>query len=337
MHFDLRFWEELLTPGEIVEKALPFLTEFSASVAVAMHPASLTRKNANAFKKLKEAGIEFAFWPLMEKERGYWPCERNISTYAELVRNQLEWAERNGILPDMVAVDLEMSLLQVQKIMSATSPVKKLRVALSQVWDNLDRERYYKARGRLSELNDEIQDRGIRTLAAVLPWVGLELEWDVELIQDMVETPVAGISWDVISPTVYVSMIAAMSGGTITRRDANWLVYENCGMLRSKYGGRAGISLGVTGVGVLEDEPTFDSPVDLAVGLEAALAAGVRDISIFSLEGIISRPDPREWFEAIKAATPRVPERSRKIAGGLTAARCVYPHVARLVDWYRRV
>lgn len=336
MHFDLRFWEETLAPPEIVKKALPLLQEFAAGVAIAMYPVSLTRKNVNALRKLKEAGLEITFWPLMEKEHGYFPGERNTGVYSSTVRNLLEWAGKNDVVPDMLAFDLEMPIQQMHKVLSASNAFEKLRNVVSSSRENLDRERYYKAKERLAGLNVEVQDQGIRTLTAVLPWVSLEMEGDAELLQDMSETPASGIGWDVISPMLYVSMLEGMSGGAITRRDANWLVYDNCRRLREKFGGRAGVSLGLTGGGVLEGEPVLDSPADLRTGLEAALAAGVRDVSIYSLEGILVRPEPRAWFEAIRAATPAVPERSRKVADALVAARYVYPRFARLIDWYRR-
>ena len=126
MHFDLRFWEESLTPPEIVKKALPLLQEFSAGVAVAMYPVSLTRKNVNAFKKLKDAGVEYAFWPLMEKEHGYFPGERNAGSYSAMVRHLVEWASKNGVEPDTVAIDLEMPIQQMARVVSAPNPLAKL-------------------------------------------------------------------------------------------------------------------------------------------------------------------------------------------------------------------
>jgi hypothetical protein len=336
MHFELRFWEESLAPPDIVKRALTLLTDYSAGVAIALYPTSLTRKNATAIHKLKDAGVEVTFWPLLEKEQGYFPGERNVGQYAGLVAHQLEWAEKNDVIPDMVAVDLEMPFQQMRTVMSAKNPFEKLMGVYASARENLDRERYYKAKERLDRLNIEIQDRGIRTLTAVLPWVSLELETDYELLQDMTETPVSGIGWDIVSPMLYVSMLEGMSAGAIKRRDANWLVYDNCRRLREKFGGRAGVSLGLTGGGVLEDEPIFGSPAQLLIGLQAALAAGIRDVSIYSLEGILTREDPQKWFEVVRAAEPKVPERSRKVADSLTAARHVYPHIARIIDWYRR-
>lgn len=336
MRYELRFWEESLTPPEVVKTALPYLQAYKAGVALALYPTSLTRKNVNAIRKLKEEGIEVTFWPLMEKEHGYFPGERNAPGYAAFVTFILDWAQKAGVLPDMIAVDLEMPIEQISKVMSTSNPFAKLLGVYNSARENLDRDRYYRAKARLDQLNADIQDRGVRTLTAVLPWVGLELETEYELLQDMTETPASGIGWDVISPMLYVSMLEGMSGGAITRKDANWLVYDNCRHLREKFGGRAGVSLGLTGGGVLESEPIFGSSAQLVSGLEAALAAGVRDVTVYSLEGILSREDPKEWFEAVRRAKPKVPERSRKVADGLAAARRIYPHVARLVDWYRR-
>ncbi len=336
MRYELRFWEESLTPVDIARKGLPYLQAYRAGVAAAVYPTSLTRRNANAIRKLKEAGVEVALWPLMEKEHGYFPGERNAPGYAAFVRFILDWAEKNRALPDIIAIDLEMPVQQITRVVSARNPWLKLLGIYTSARENLDRERYYRAKARLADLNSEIQDRGVRTLAAVVPWVGLELETEHELLQDMTETPASGIGWDIISPMLYVSMLEGMSSGAITRKDANWLVYDSCRKLRDKFGGRTGVSLGLTGGGVLESEPVFGSPAQLLTGIEAALAAGVRDITIYSLEGILSRDDPGEWFEAIRRARASVPERSRKVADGLAAARRIYPRIARLVDWYRR-
>jgi hypothetical protein len=336
MNCDLRFWAELISPGELTDRALPLLREFGAGVAVAMYPVSLTRENAVALRELKGAGVEVTLWPLMEQDQGYFPGEGNVEEYSAMVRNLIDWARRNEVLPGLLAVDLEPPIEQLNEVFAATGGLAKLRGAFNAARRNLDRERYYKAKAVLDGLNGWVQAQGVRTLAAVMPWVALELEGDHELIQDMNETPVAGISWDLISPMLYVTMLGGMAERALNRRDANWLLYETCLKLRERYAGRAGVSLGLTGRGVLEDEPTFDDPGELVVGLEAALAAGVRDVSIYSLEGVLARDDPRPWLEAIRSAQPRVPERSEKVARGLSAVRLIYPALARLADWYRR-
>lgn len=336
MKYDLRFWAELISPGEIIDSALPLLQEFDSGVAIAMYPVSLTGDNADALRELKASGVEVALWPLMEEDQGYFPGEGNLEEYSAMVRNLLGWALRNKILPGTLAVDLEPPIQQMSRIFGARSGMAKLKGAFSAARQNLDRERYYKAKVVLDDLNGWVHAQGVKTLAAVMPWVALELEGDHELIQDMNETPVTGIDWDIISPMLYVTLLSGVAEKALTRRDANWLLYDSCRKMSEKYAQRAGVSLGLTGPGVFAEEPTFDDPAELVVGLEAALAAGVRDISIYSLEGVLSRDEPRRWFEALRRAGPATPEKSEKMSRGLAAARRIYPPLARLADWYRR-
>ena len=331
MRYGLRFWAEFMSPPEIVEKALPLLVEFGAGVSVSVPEGSLSDENAKAFREIKAAGVELTFWPLLAREKGYFPNEANVPAFAEMVHDLIAWAEGNGVLPDMIAVDLELPLEQISIFLGAQSG-GGARKALDMLRENLNLQRFREARSGLIELNSWIRNRGIKTLAAVLPWVALELFGDGETVQDLMETPVAGIEWDLISPMLYVSMFEGMTGGRISAFDANSLVYETVMRLRNKYGGRAAVSLGVTGTGVLGNEPTFETVEELMVGVDASLAAGARDISIYNLEGVISRENPRVWLEALKAARPRVPERSVKVVRTLGALRNLYPAVSRLKD-----
>lgn len=331
MRYDLRFWAEFISPPEIVERALPLLAEFSAGVGVSVPEGSLSDENAAAFRDIKAAGVEFAFWPLLEREKGYFPNEANVPAYAEMVRGLIAWADDNGVLPDMIAVDLELPLEQISAFLGPQEGGGGRRV-LDMLKENLNPERFREARCGLIELNSWIRSRGIRTIAAVLPWVAIELFGEGETVQDMMETPVSGIDWDLISPMLYVSMFEGMTGGRVSVLDANSLVYETTVRLRNKYGGRAAVSLGVTGTGVLGNEPTFETVEELMVGVEASLAAGTRDISIYNLEGVVSREDPRSWLEALRAARPRIPARSARVVRILGALRNLHPAVSRLKD-----
>lgn len=329
MRYDLRFWAENISPPEVVRHGLPLLREFSAGVCVALFADSMTEENARAFLKIKEAGVELVFWPLLPLEKGYFPGEKNVSEFIELVRELYDWARDGGITPDMIAIDQEIPFGQMTHVLEA-GPALQVARALKVAFSNIDRESFLKAREDLRGLNSWIKERGMRSLSACMPWVVLELGGEHELIQDMTETPVGGVGWDIVSPMLYVSMIAGMTSGLVSMRDANWLVYDGCVNLRNSLGGRAGVSLGLTGTGVLGDEPVCCTPDELMVGVEASIAAGITDISIYNLEGILAKEDPRAWFARLRSARPRAPEFSRKIAVGLAAARAVHPPLARL-------
>lgn len=330
MHYTLRFWAENISPPRIVDAGLDLLREYSAGVGVALFPESMTDENASAFRQLKEAGVQLGFWPLLPREEGYFPGERNVDRFSSFARRLVRWAEDESAKPDLVAVDQELPFEQMLKVLNA-SFVKKGALALETCLENLDRTSFEYARGRLSQLNQWLKQKGVDTLTACLPWIGLEFDGRLEVIQDMMETPVMGIDWDIISPMSYASMISGMSGGLVTLRDADWLTFDICLGLRAARGRNSGISLGLTGTGVFESEPVFSEPAQLVTGVEAALAAGVRDVSIYNLEGTLARAEPRRWFEALRNARPRVPPRSNRVVTAVNAARSFHRVVGPLV------
>lgn len=335
MDYTLRFWAENIKPDDVLNRGLPYLQSYRAGVAIALREEDLNEECAIALRGLEEARVSVSFWPLLSLEIGYFPCERNFLDYISFVEKVLAWAQNAGVSPDVIAVDLELPFSQVVEILKA-GKLKIVPKTFGILRENLSSSRFKQAHSAFAELQGFVRSRGIRVLTAVLPWVLLELDGSFDLIQDMMETPVFGIDWDIISPMFYVSMISGMSGGFVNERDANWLTYKACCELADRFSEKAGVSLGVTGTGILGNEPSFDTPERLVIGIEAALAAGITDISIYNLEGILEREDPEHWFDLIRSAKPRIPPESRKISAALQIGRKTYPFIARFIKRFSR-
>jgi hypothetical protein len=104
---------------------------------------------------------------------------------------------------------------------------------------------------------------------------------------------------------IYNTMVAEYFGATLD--EARWMQYEVGLELKRAFGPRTGLSLGLTGTGVLGDEPYYRSPLELAPDIAAAKAAGIDDLAIFNLEGILKSPDPVAWFQVVIDTAPQVP------------------------------
>ncbi|MDD5448563.1 MAG: hypothetical protein PHO53_05300 [Actinomycetota bacterium] len=330
----MRFWAENISPDDVVRHALPLLEESGAGVAFALFPSSLNEVNARAFRKLKDAGIELTFWVLLSKEDGYFPGEKNVDVFLGLCKKVFQWAEQEGVLPDFLAIDEESPLEQAEKLLGAPIWLKP-GVALKIALGNLCRENFDYAKGRFSILNSLARDRGVKTLGTCIPVVLIEEIQGGEFVQDLFETPVLGVDWDIISPMIYTSMLIGMSAGLISRKDASWLLYRLSKWLDASRPHAAGVSLGVTGTGVLGNEPAFSSPLELVSDVETALSAGIRDITIYSLEGIISRGEPEIWFKALENVEPRVPPRSGKVDFLIDALALAHRALVPLVELKR--
>ena len=77
-------------------------------------------------------------------------------------------------------------------------------------------------------------------------------------------------------------------------------LYEVGRELRRHLGDRAAASIGLTGVGVLGSEPHYARPDQLEPDVAALKAAGIEDLAIYNLEGILTSPQPEAWFEMIR-------------------------------------
>jgi hypothetical protein len=67
---------------------------------------------------------------------------------------------------------------------------------------------------------------------------------------------------------------------------------------RTRWGARAGLSLGAVGTGAFGDEPVLRSPAELARDVAIARAAGIQELSLFELGGVLRRAPAEPWLEA---------------------------------------
>ncbi len=323
MSYKLRFWVEHWSPKRIVAEAYDLISSYKPGLNIAIFPDSLTDENISALQRLIADGIEISFWVLLGAEEGYFPNEKNMSTFCSRTEEIISKALEASAAPKYVAIDLEMPISQVVDLLEASS-LEKIKRAYRIFMDNLDRSRFSSARADLAELVQWLHSKEIKTIAAVLPWVILELEGEGNLLQNAMETPVRGIDWDILSPMWYSSMFEGSTGGIISQGIANRIAFESSLKLRSRYGDRVGISVGVTGTGILGNEKTFGDVEELLDSIGAALSAGVRDISVYNLEGVITREDPGLWMTKMISAKPRVPDRKIPVSMALWAARFFY-------------
>jgi hypothetical protein len=102
-------------------------------------------------------------------------------------------------------------------------------------------------------------------------------------------------------------MVAGYSRRALTVEDARWYGYRALARMAAVIGQRAGAFVGVVGKGKLGDEPSYQDPVELARDASAARAAGVGEVSLFCLEGVLDSPEPEGWLRALTDAAPERP------------------------------
>ncbi|HSW36219.1 MAG TPA: hypothetical protein VLH18_06420 [Candidatus Limnocylindrales bacterium] len=320
----LRVWAEFITPEEVTSaKVVALLKYYRVQPCLAVSYGSLGPGYTHFLKTYHDAGLEPALWPTLSDTLGYWPHEGNALAFSVYVHEIFQWAQLAKVAIPWLAIDLETPFYQWQAAAKAKG-LHKISVILKHYKMNRNPVRFQEAASIYRELQKYINRQGCRTLVPVLPLLELDLAEDNAKIQDYLETPVTPICWDIVSAMQYNSMFTGYSRGMINPVDAHWHLYRLCLKMKQFFGERASLSIGTTSTGKLGNEPYYSEPLALLPDVEAALAAGIDDIAVFCLEGILKAKCPEAWFEMIYQAKAVVPPRSRKMDFIRSAGQLVY-------------
>ena len=318
----MRVWYEYFETEEAVAPdTVNLLKKYDVSVGLAFPHGSMNEDYARILSTYHDQGIATALWVLLPDEQGYWPNERNVVEFSDYVRRVFDWAEENKFALPEIAVDLEPPIYQMEALKKAANPRERINVLRKCFGENRDHGRFYDASHRFEELNEFIHARGSRTLCPVPSHIVLDVATGGIGVQDLLETPITTVNWDMLSAMIYTSMLVGYSKGTISQKDARWYLYSVMREFKEKYWERAGVSIGVTYTGKLGDEPYYDKPEDLLPDMKAAKAALIDDITIYNLEGILRSPRPGAWFDMLLEAEPEAPERSLRVDMVRSAAK----------------
>jgi len=309
----IRVWAEYFTPKEAVhKKVISLLKKYDVCLAIAFPPGSMNPDFARMMKVYQDEGVEVALWVLLPDESGYWISERNADEFSELIHRIYDWADKGKFRIPWIAVDLEPPYYQYQRIQNAGAR-KALEIARI-IMENNNRSRFYDASRKFELIQEFIHSRSTKTLAPATAVIIEDIVRGTTSAQNLLESPITTVHWDVVSFMIYTSMIAGyMKRLHVTPRDARWYLYSVCSDAKNYLWEQAGVSIGVTYIGKLGDEPYYESPEELLPDMQAAKAALIEDIAIYNLEGILRSKKPEEWFDTLLNAEPHIPERSAKI------------------------
>lgn len=305
-----RIWCELLPPEQLGEDAtIALLEKYRLEPIVALPPVRQTEALFSALEKLSARKIKIGLWPLLDDEDGYWPSLHNAETFADRVARLLPILRERRIPVSTMAFDLEPPLEVMRAFMNGGLLQKTKAMAAGLV--DLVRVAQPKGAEVLPAIEAELRGQGIETLAAAMPTLILDLASRSVFWERVFQTPLALADWSVVSPMLYTTLIVEH----LPSKDADTaraLLFQFSRLLVEAVGpARASVSLGLVTTGKFGNEPFYDSPEALRLDVEAARAAGVDDLALFSLEGVLSRGAPEAWLEPFTRAEARAPDGSR--------------------------
>ncbi len=303
-----RVWSEFLAPEELAAGAtLRLLRRFQLEPLIALPPSAETPPMADALLRLTGAGVPFGIWPLLSDTDGYWPSEENAQAFESRMQGALRFVDQARAIPRTVAIDLEPPLAVTRRLMHGALARRGLFLIRGFAELALRDGARHRSIEILTRVARDLRVRGLETIAAVLPPVVLDLFARDDLWQGVFRTPVSAPGWSVVSPMMYTTLLRRMVPLS-SESSARALLFETGRMLVQSVGpARASLSVGLVTTGKLGDEPAFASPAELVLDVAAARAAGVDDLALFSLEGVLHRGAPESWLSPFDSASPQAP------------------------------
>jgi len=236
--------------------------------------------------RCRAAGVGIGLWPMVEDRYGRWPSAANADRFAGFVGELMAALRAAGALPDEIAIDLE-------------PPIERVRAALAGRPGALLQPPNPAGVRALAELVGELRREPVRVSAAVTPLVVLPSALASAGWQAMLGTPVDRLGFDSINAMAYTSLFEGYSRGLLRRADALAVLRVIAATCARRWGSRAAISLGVVGPGALGDERAYRTPREVAEEVGLVEAAGVRELVLFALDGILARPPREAWLDAL--------------------------------------
>jgi len=256
------------------------LARYRVDLLLAVRPWQLAEV-AELVRRFQGAGVFVGVWPLLADEDGRWAnggsCGKFIAFADELVA-RVPFA-------DEIVIDLEPPLQQLARWKAGRSgwrqaPAFSYRTA---------RDAYVTAARRWNTTH--------RVTTAVLPMLAMELggQW----MQRVLGTPASELAVERHSVMAYTSLFEGWSRGVIDRRRAETLLVGCARLSRLRFGVRAALSLGAVGPGAFGDEPSYRDVSELARDVMLSRKAGIDELSLFELGGIMRRAPEEAWLEAL--------------------------------------
>jgi hypothetical protein len=271
-----RVWCETL-PYDELPSHVPLLARYGVDLLLAVRPWQLAEV-PDLVRRARDAGVFVGVWPMLADVDGRWA---NARSHAKFVAFADELLERVPFVDELV-IDLEPPIAQLAKL-------KRLRPA------RLQASNYGDTRAALATATSR-WSASHRVTTAVMPMLAFEVagQW----MQRVLGTPATPLAVSRHSVMAYTSLFEGWSRGVVDRRRAEAMLAATARFGRRRFGEQIALSLGCVGTGAFGDEACYRDVRELARDVALARAAGIDELALFDLGGVVRRAPAEAWLEA---------------------------------------
>jgi hypothetical protein len=297
-----RIWCERVAPGELGDRSTArLLGRFGVEAVIALPPEAEGPELGAALTELARADVAIVLAPLATQGEGFGAAEG--AEAARRVESALEFAQARGVPVKGVALRLGRGWT------SGRGLRRRLPAALVSGWTT-GRSRHeievLESERALARLARELRSRAIEASAELSLFPALDLDLGRRRLSPLFDVAGSGVGWDVVAARV-ASPVLARYG--VPRPAARGALAASAAFMRSAAGDRAALTVGRVGRGPTGDGPLLSTPRALRRDVAVLRGAGVDDLWLDGLEGVLRRGRPEAWLEALAHGERRAASR----------------------------
>lgn len=305
---DTRIWCEFTSPVDVCrEFILRILQKYNVTLNYKLEYKQADGSFFDMLKIYNQNRIPVSIWATMGDDMGYWINEKNALDFDHYIRELIEEIERQKLSIKGICIDMESPLKDVQRLSNPKSILDPVILFGKALTHNLNKNRYNKAKEILKGTCSYIRTKNLESYATCARHCYYDLRFDSEIMQNALEIPVFDIEWDKYNLMYYATMIR-QELYRIKRVNVDYLIYHQIRHLKEALKEKLAVSVGVTNIGKLGNEPHYESIEEFSKDIGILKACGVEDFSLFSLDGIMQEKRLEGFLAAMQNAQPAKPE-----------------------------
>ncbi|MFZ5353779.1 MAG: hypothetical protein ACOZCL_13805 [Bacillota bacterium] len=305
---DTRIWCEFASPEDVCrDYILELLKKYDVTLNYKLEYGHDSEEFFKMIEKYNEHGVPVSIWATLSDEMGYWINERNAHHFNSYANELLDKLEERKLKVKGLCIDLESPLSDIQNITNPKRKIDSIATYLKLLTQNLNKKRFGEAKEALKKTAEQLRKKGYESYATCIRHCYYDLRFDTEVMQNALEVPVFDIEWDKYNLMYYATMIRNELK-KIKKVNVDYLIYHQVMHLKEKLKDKLSISVGVTNVGKLGNEPYYESMEEFEKDIGILKRCGVEDFSLFSLDGIMEEKKLESFLITIRDAKPVEPE-----------------------------
>ncbi len=305
---DTRIWCEFTPPQEVCrDYILELFKKYNITLNYKLEYGHDNQEFYNMIQRYNEAEVPISIWATLSDDMGYWINEKNAHHFDQYTRALIDKFQERELDVKGICIDLESPLSDIQNIISPKRLMDSVATCLKLITHNLNKKRFYSAKEILSNTASYLNEKGYESYATCIRHCYYDLRFNTEVMQNALEVPVFDIGWDKYNLMYYATMIRN-EVKRIKRVNVDYLIYHQVKHLKEKLAEKLSISVGVTNVGKLGNEPFYESLEEFEKDIGILKECGVEDFSLFSLDGIMEEKKLESFLRTMHEAKPFKPE-----------------------------